>query len=370
MKGAGAVKKILGSLLILIATLAAAPSREYYFEATLSKSELYEGEAAILTVSFYRHRDINTVQGRFKPRSREGVQFEEFEIESESSGEYDIEHYVYLVRFEKAGKVALPVSAEVRKFNEQDLAESSNHRDAMLSAASSKERVEIKTFAVTVKPGAAQFPVGEFTLRVIPEEKAVLVHEPAHFTVTIEGEGDVAAVAFPEVTIEGAKVFVQEGERSRWLEAGKIRGRKSNQYAVVAEKTFTLPSLEISYFSPEKGEVETLRSVPGTVTVRSDPIFSDKALLDEAEPEVSPWPDAGELLRWGAYLLLFLSGFFAAKIRLRLPKRRQLPDWVRELKTAKTQKELLVRLLPHVDDPVCREYITRLEAAPVTSGEF
>ena len=147
------MKKILGSLLILISTLAAAPSREYYFEAALSDLEPYTGEAAVLTVSFYRHRDISTVQGRFKPKSHDGISYEEFRIESESSGEYDIEHYVYLVRFQKAGKITLPVSAEVRKFNEQDLAESSNHRDAMLSVASSKESIKIKDFDITVRKG-------------------------------------------------------------------------------------------------------------------------------------------------------------------------------------------------------------------------
>ncbi len=344
--------------------------KAYYFTADLSKRELYTGEQAVLTVSFYRHRDINTVLGRFKPHSHDAITYEEFQVESESRGEYDIEHYVYLVSFKKAGRFTLPVRAEARKYNEQDLIDSSNHRDAMNVAAASVEQVDVGSFAVTVLPGDGADAVGEFTLRVIPDEPSVLVNEPAHFTLTLEGEGDINALSFPKVEIEGAKVFLQEGERTRWLEAGRIKGRKSNQYAVVAAGDFVIPAFSIRYFSPRSGAVQSVSSSACTVTVKSDPVFAEKSLLDSdeeirEEPEFTP----ETLMRWGLYGLLFLSGYLAARIRIRLPGRKREPAWIREIAETDDQKELLARLLPHIDHPACHEFIVRLESGPMERSE-
>lgn len=366
------MKKILGSLLLIITVLFGETDREYYFKADLSKQTLFSGETAVLTVSFYRHRDINTVLGRFKPHSHDSIRFEEFQIESESIGEYDIEHYVYLVRFEKAGNYTLPVTAEARKYNEQDLIDSSNHRDAMNVAAASTEQVTVARFEVSVKASGSALPVGEFSLTVVPDESEVLVHEPAHFTVVIEGEGDIGSVPFPQVAIEGAKVFAQEGERNRWLENGKIVGRKSNQYAVVAEGEFRFPALTIQYFSPRKGGVAESRSEAHTVSVRRDPAFTKASLLDAKEGDGSDTslPTVDELITWGVYGLLFLSGYLAAKLKIRLPKKSRRPEWIEGLKETQEPKELLARLLPHIDNPLCRDTIERLEADSVDRGEF
>lgn len=372
MKGSEAVNRILGSLLLLTALLWGAAEREYYFKADLSKTELYTGEMAVLTVSFYRHRDINTVLGRFKPHSHDAISYEEFRIESESEGEYDIEHYVYLLHFKKAGEYTLPVTAEVRKYNEQDLVDSSNHRDAMNVAAASTEAVDVARFKVSVKASGSRLPAGEFVLTLLPEETRVLEHEPAHFTVTIEGEGDINALPFPDVAIDGAKVFVQEGERNRWLDGKRIMGRKSNQYAVVASGDFHVPVLGIEYFSTRTGRVEQSRSRAADVTVRHDPAFARESLLDP-KPAVESetlLPSVDTLMEWGLYGLLFFSGYLVAGMKIRLPKRHRHPVWIEELKKSRDQKELLARLLPYVDHPVCREYIEKLEADSTDSGEF
>lgn len=365
------MKKILGSLLILLSVALYGADEEYFFKATLSKAKLLVGERAILDVSFHKQRDIYTVLGSFKPVSEDGVHYEDLKLESESIGEYDIEHFIYLVTFEKAGQFTLPVTAEVQKFNEEDIIESNNHRDAMGTVAASTFPVNVATFSVNVTSVAAPLPVGSFKMTTTLDETSVLKNEPSHFSVTIEGEGDVNALAFPNVDIPGAKLFVQEGERRRWLKDGRLFGRISNQYAVVAGEDFSVPSLTLTYISPKDGALMQSVSSEMAVTVRSDPVFEKDKLLDAddtlpAEPVVT----RDDLLRWGLYVLIFAAGYLAAKVRIRLPRRRRLPGWLRRISDAKDQKTLLKLLLPRVDHAACRDYITRLESGPLSSADL
>jgi hypothetical protein len=103
------------------------------------------------------------------------------------------------------------------------------------------------------------------------------------------------------------------------------------------------------------------------VTVRTDSAF-EKALLDEEEAGAmtAPWVSGEALVRWGLYLLLFASGFAAAKLRFRLPPRRTRRDpWIDALEKAREQKEILMLLLPRIDDPVCRRHVEALESGPL-----
>lgn len=365
------MKKILGSLLILLSVALYGADEEYFFKATLSKAKLLVGERAVLDVSFHKHRDINTVLGRFKPVSGHGVRYEDLKLESESIGAYDIEHFIFLVTFKKAGRFTLPVTAEIQKFNEEDIIESNNHRDAMGTVAASTHPVNVTTFSLDVTAASAPLPVGEFKMTASPDETSVLKNEPAHFSVTIEGEGDVNALHFPKVDIPGAKLFVQEGERSRWLKDGRLFGRMSNQYAVVAGKDFSIPSLTLAYISSKNGALKRSISDEIAVAVRSDPAFAKERLLDADDTvPAEPFVTRDGLLKWGIYGLLFAAGYLAAKVRIRVPRRRRLSGWIRRISQAGDQKTLLKLLLPRVDHPVCRGYIIKLESGPLSAAEL
>lgn len=366
------MKKILGSLLLLLLTQLAA-EEAYFFKAKVFKSELFEREAAILEVRFYKKRSINTVRGKFLPREPEGVRLEEFQLESGIEGDYAVEKFIYLVSFEKAGNFTLPLFGEVQKFNEQDIVESNNHRDAMMAIATDRQRVAIDTVRFVVRPAAESLPVGAFVLSMTPDETQVLQNEPAHFSLTLSGEGDIDPLPFPEVAIEGAGVFLQEGERTRWLENGRLMGRKVNHYAVVSPKSFELPVLTAAYFSPKAEKKLLSQTQRYGVEVREDTAFASAALVDTPDKEkerLFSSVTADELMLWGLYGLFFICGFLAAKIKIPFRDREGTSSLEKSIGKTKEPKELLKLMLPFIREERFKGVIGELEGKKVDKTAF
>lgn len=120
-------------------------------------------------------------------------------------------------------------------------------------------------------PGAPEHftgAVGDYTLHAELSQSEVDVGEPIQLTVRISGQGNLATLDEPELSLPG--IFEQyEPEVSTSIDnkGAGVRGSKTFTYLLVPRSngTFDIAPVEFSYFDPDEEVYRTLRSDPFTL---------------------------------------------------------------------------------------------------------
>ncbi len=113
-------------------------------------------------------------------------------------------------------------------------------------------------------PHRDQIAVGQYRLREKLTRRALPSGESLRYLFTIEGEGNLATIAAPDVPENPAFDFYPP-ELSQTVQRSydKVSGRKTFDYFIVAKQNGTYPLgrfFQWVYFDPAKGRYDTLRS--------------------------------------------------------------------------------------------------------------
>lgn len=363
------MKKILGSFFYIFFAISAIFADDYYFKASVLKKEAFVNEALLLQVDFYKKIELGTVVGVFKPKSNEFFEFKEYEISSKSTKEYAIDEFKYIVKPKKEGRHKLSLLGSVLIFSSEDIVGSSNHRDAMPISATNKKEILIDEINFDIKKNSKQ-AVGEFDIKIEQSEAKVVRNEPAHFELMVEGIGDISDLKLPQITIENVKIFEQEPIQKEWIEDGILHGKISKEFAVVSEKSFEIPSLEIEYFSPKEAKNITKKTDIKKTEVALDEGFQDSLLDSKQEEETKEFVTIEETKSYIFYLFLVVFGFFLGKIKINIQKSKKQNPIKEKIKNAKNQKELLLILLPYVENEKAKNIIDILENSEIKGKKF
>ncbi len=132
-------------------------------------------------------------------------------------------------------------------------------------------------------------------------------------------------------------------------------------YALTAKNNFTIPALSLEVYSPTKNRYYTLHTKTYTVKVKK---IDATALIDKTNaPKANNFVNIEALKKFFIYALLFLSGFLAAKLSEKSFIKRGKKEEFKDIKNAKSVKELLTLLIMHYQDKGLNEYIFKLEDA-------
>jgi len=142
---------------------------------------------------------------------------------------------------------------------------------------------------------------GKLTFEVRNDARSVRAHEPFHLSIIVRGEGNLDEMTPYELNISGVKVFTQSPQKSLTPSAQGFEGEVAQEFALVADKSYTIKPFSLSYFDTAKNQSVTLKSKPIYVEVGEGYAFS--SLLDV--PEIS---DYGTLKRYALYLFFIGLG--------------------------------------------------------------
>lgn len=156
-------------------------------------------------------------------------------------------------------------------------------RETFFSMRNRYVPVELRSPAVrlNVKPLPANAPasfsgaVGRYELDSFVDKTELEVGESLSLKATISGEGNIATLEQPVVTLPGIFEQYDPHVESSIRRAGNaIRGSKVFDYILVPRSngTFEIPPVEFTYFDPSAREYKTLSSSSNTVTVTGSSI--------------------------------------------------------------------------------------------------
>jgi len=124
-------------------------------------------------------------------------------------------------------------------------------------------------------------------------------------------------------------VLSENGERGEW----------SQKFAFVSDQNFTIPKVEIEYFNLLVKKSDILVLEPIHVHVEKG--FSKEELLDNVKDESFKFNYS-----YLYYMLIFIAGFLAAKVKInkKIVKQSEDEEFKQKIQNAKSLKELMLIL--------------------------
>ena len=216
-----------------------------------------------------------------------------------------------------------------------------------------------ETISVDVKDSGSDL-VGEFTLEVKKEKQKLKAYEPYHLEIIIEGTGNFEILKPISFDIDGVKVFSQKIIKDIKLTKDGHRGRWSQKFAFVSEKDFTIPKLSINYFDLKDKVLKEL--VVSETKVDVSKAYKKEELLDKEEKSFL------FSFNFLYYLLTFIAGYLAAKVKFSRDKKTGTKDEAFEAKiqSAKSLEELMM-ILVLKDAKKYEELILKIENMEIKS---
>ncbi|ADN09664.1 BatD family protein [Sulfurimonas autotrophica] len=130
-------------------------------------------------------------------------------------------------------------------------------------------------------------------------------------------------------------------------------------YALTSKEDFRVPALALEVYSPTKNRYYTLHTKAYTIKVKK---IDTTVLIDKTNaPKANNFVNIEAVKKFFIYALLFLSGFLAAKLSEKSFIKREKKEEFKDIKNAKSVKELLTLLIMHYQDKGLDEYIFKLE---------
>jgi len=237
-----------------------------------------------------------------------------------------------------AGTVTIPAVVMDASYTPPRRARS-NDPFSRFFAQSAAKRIATAPVTLTVrplpeagKPAGFAGAVGRFQLTAAIDPETTTVGEPVKLVVTVQGTGNFRGLSAPSLALpDGLGAFDTQEECKLTPTAEGSRGQCTYTYLVVPRRagSFTLPTLELSYYEPDSSRYLTLSTPPFTFAANPGEgggsgaatavgrrgvellrkeihyLMADDAL---GAPAAVPWPErplfwAGVALPPAAYLL-------------------------------------------------------------------
>ena len=249
---------------------------QVFLRAFVDKSQAYLGEQVTMSLYLYAQTDVAGVQSVSFPRL-DGFWAEDIAAPTQLTPEirnlHGTPYRAYLLRRRalfplRSGDLTIdPVEAQV------------NLGVAMFWGAP-QDTVKRRSSAITVTvkplpaegqpPGLVASNVGELSLSAQASPRQLSLGTPVQLKVTLEGTGNLKSVQVPRPALPaGLKTYDPTITDKPRIAGGRYGGTKTIEWVVIPERTgsFSIPPIELPYFSPSKGAYEVARTQPIALTV-------------------------------------------------------------------------------------------------------
>jgi hypothetical protein len=253
---------------------ASAPSRDsdLFIRASVDREQVYVGEQVTLSLYLYSRVDLTQVDPVSMPKL-DGFWAEDLEspttLAPEAKSLNGVPYRAYLLK----RRALFPVKAGTLPIEpaEADVTTGFFFAGRRVHRAANPLSIKVKPLPSGAPAGFSEANVGKWKVSIEASPTQVELGSPVTVRVTAEGQGNVRGVALPKLSAPGAlRVYDPTSSEKVAVTRGKVTGRRTQEYLVVAQQTgtFTLPSLTMPYFDPELNHYEVSRTDPLTLTVR------------------------------------------------------------------------------------------------------
>lgn len=251
---------------------------EVFIRTSLSKADIYEQEAVLLTYKLYTLVDVVSVNNKKMPdfqgflkQDIEQAQNKQFSYENYNGRNYGtVVLYQVLLYPQRSGEIMIDranFEAIIRVQNRaairsifDDFFDSYTNVSRTILAPSA--RINVKALPAG-KPATFSGTVGNFTLSSTISSQKVSANDAITLKVVISGNGNMKLIKNPDIKFpDGFDVYDPKVVNNFKTTANGISGTKTIEYMVIPrhQGKYSIPSAEFSYFDIQSKSYKTLRT--------------------------------------------------------------------------------------------------------------
>jgi len=209
-------------------------------------------------------------------------------------------------------------------------------------------KVYSQPITIKVLPLYDNLPIqGEYTMALKSDKTDIKANEAIHLTLSIKGKGNLKDIQKFDLGLKDQVVYSDEPIVDAKFKDTNFQGKATQKFLIIANQSFTIPSLELKYYNPLKKEIQIIQTKPLFIRV-------ENKTKDFGDPKSYKYL----FLILGVILGIVLFKLFLL-LRKRL-KRSQLPFY-QEIKKAKDDQALYKLLIKNNRNNQFNEFIRQLE---------
>jgi len=358
-------------ILFLVLPLLLFAKADFKYELHLNKHTAFVNEPILLTFKVWQTDPKKIMFFEFAPvEDKSTFELKLLRQKSNKSLNGTSVTFEYLIFPKKPGETLLNLFFLVKRTSEERLAVNNTGEPVKAKAIDTTDTREvIKPLKLKIKPLPKKVSlVGDYELKVSIDKNQTEVQSPVYLTLILKGVGAIPKNINLKPVIEDVRVFDDEPKESIHYEKDGVHYEGKFSYALLSEKDFKVPAIEIDGFSYTKNRVYKLKSSPLAISVKP---VNLKALIDERDNPQSIYESFLKFRELFVYLLIFVSGYISAILVNSIQKigykRKEGNSFKKEVKSAKDAKTLL-KLLLREDSLHYRVWIEKLEIEVYQGG--
>ncbi len=322
----------------------------FELDINVSKSNLYLGESAILTLKFIQKAKAASIQIQ-RPNIKN------FLIKEISSNQIKKENekiliYKFLIIPQKSGTYEIgPLIASVGEVVNAN----SNIFFGFQISSMRYKNIYSNTLKIKVNNIPQNSIFGDFKINLTAKKK-VKANEPNSVTLDIQGCGDFYLLGGFNLNIPNVTIYANKPQKSLNINNGKICGKFIQKFTIIADNNYTIPSITLKTFD---GKLHTIKTEP----IKVDVLNSQKTTIIQTKIEkpkiikkiivkknVNPFIIAIVSLIVG--IIFGIAGFFVYN--------KLKDEEIKQIKKA-NEKELLNILKKYEDNDEIKKIMEKLE---------
>jgi hypothetical protein len=355
------MKQSLGKIVLLALLLFTyAHAAQYSWSVLKAPKELHVGEGAIVRYQCLFDSSAGDYTVVFKPRDSQAYRASMVTQDDHVIGGKRRLQFDVLITPITAGDMTVNLDAMIRHTTFASIEDASIGRDNVRKYDFNDEKAIMPSVKISVMENTADLS-GEITFNVQVDKVKVRSHEPVHLSLYVRGSGNLNEFIPYELNISGVKYFSEPANRDLTLGENGYTGEIRQEFALVSDKSYVIPSFNLSVFDTKSHKTKVLRSQPISIEVQKGYVSSN--LLDT--PELNANQD---WKRYGLYAFLMLLGAAVSEMLRWVWKHRPRKKAKAFWDTAATAKELSV-LLAMKNDLLYGDIVQRLDEGTISVHE-
>lgn len=331
------MKQSLGKIgLLWLLLVSYAYGAHYEWSVLKAPKELHVGESGVVRYQCLFEGSAGDSTVVFKPTDSKSYKASMVTQDDHVVNGKRILQFDVLITPVSAGILDIKLDALIRHTTFASIENASIGRDNVKKYDFNDEKAIMPSVKITGLDNTADLS-GEITFAVQVDKVKVRSHEPVHLSLYVRGRGNLNEFVPFELNISGVKHFSEPAYRDLSLGENGYEGEIRQEFALVGEKSYVIPSFSVSVFDTKSHTNKILRS--RSIAIEVEKGFVASNLLDA--PQLNGYTD---WKRYGLYALFVLLGVILAEVVrwlwIHRPRRKSKAFW----DTAATVKELSVLL--------------------------
>jgi hypothetical protein len=354
---------------ITVVPMSAVKDAPFVLEMSSDKETVYVGEPFRITVTLKQLRNSNAVDSKFVAPEFTGFWLKEQQQSRRfEEGDYTVTRLHFVIAAQKAGEFVI-------KPSEISIATRVHVRDAISQIIMPQLRWR-KYFSNPLDITVKKLPdditlVGDFDIAATVDRQRVNANEPVNLDIVITGSGNFEDIGTLKPSLEGVSVYGEKPTTKAYIENDTYKGTWREKLALVSDKDFIVPPIELRYYDLSEQRVKTIRTaaitleVNGAAQPKADAAeltikrpSEAKTAESAEEPTVSPFEKGAP----AGFVVGLITGALLMLVMLRIPWKQYTPATRRGTDVPKGDRETLKYLMAFADDKEVSGYIADLEA--------